>query len=344
MRVMLGHRILSRFHDRLTASTRGQHDWLESFDWDAARLSEAIADVEVYVGSTLRPEDARRAERLRLVHVVGAGYDGIPLDALHPGVTVATTHHHGRSIAEHVLMSILMLSRDVLGADRALRAGRWRNVAVDPALPFGTTLPDRRVGIIGFGETGTEVARLCQAVGLRIRAVRRDPSAPFPADLRPDWVGGNDRLPELLADSDVVVVTVPLNAATRGLIGPAELAAMGPEALLVNVARGPVVQEEALYEALSSGTIAGAALDVWWSGPPEAPSRLPFHDLPNVLMTPHHSGHTADTFAARATEIADNIDRLERGDALSNVVRAPAAAGNVAAAPPSPARAVPHDE
>ncbi|GGV74186.1 2-hydroxyacid dehydrogenase [Streptomyces griseoloalbus] len=344
MRIMLNHRILSRFHDRLKASTHGRHDWLESFDWDPARLTEAIADVDVYVGSKLRAEDARRAERLRLVHVVGAGYDGIPMDALHPGVTVATTHHHGRSIAEHVLMSVLMLSRDVLGADRALRAGRWRNVAVDPTLPFGTTLRGRRVGVVGFGETGTEVARLCQAVGMRVRAVRRDPSAPFPADLRPDWIGGNDRLPELLADSDVVVVTVPLNAATEGLIGPAELAAMGPEALLVNVARGPVVQEEALYRALSSGTIAGAALDVWWSGPPEAPSRLPFHDLPNVLMTPHHSGHTADTFAARATEIADNIDRLERGDALGNVVRAPAAAGSTATAPPSPARAVPHDE
>ncbi|OKJ96634.1 2-hydroxyacid dehydrogenase [Streptomyces sp. CB02400] len=323
MRIMLDHRILSRFHDRLKASTQGEHDWLEAFDRDAARLSEAVADIDVYVGSKLSPEDARRARRLRLVHVVGAGYDGIPLDALHPGVTVATTHHHGRSIAEHVLMSVLMLSRDVLGADRALRAGRWRNVAVDPGLPFGTTLHGRRVGIIGFGETGTEVARLCQAVGLRVRAVRRDPSAPFPADLRPDWVGGDDRLPELLADSDVVVVTVPLGPATRGLIGPAELKAMGPDALLVNVARGPVVQEEALYEALGSGTIAGAALDVWWSGPPDAPSRLPFQDLPNVLMTPHHSGHTADTFAARATEIAENIDRLERGDALTNVVRAP---------------------
>ncbi|GAA5206258.1 2-hydroxyacid dehydrogenase [Streptomyces thinghirensis] len=322
MRIMLDHRILSRFHDRLKASTQGEHDWLEAFDWDAARLSEAVTDIDVYVGSKLRPEDARRAQRLRLVHVVGAGYDGIPLDALHPGVTVATTHHHGRSIAEHVLMSVLMLSRDVLGADRALRAGHWRNVAVDPALPFGTTLRGRRVGIIGFGETGTEVARLCQAAGLRVRAVRRDPSVPFPADLRPDWVGGDGRLPELLSDSDVVVVTVPLSPATRGLIGPAELTAMGPEALLVNVARGQVVQEEALYEALASGTIAGAALDVWWSGPPDAPSRLPFHDLANVLMTPHHSGHTADTFAARATEIAENIDRLERGDALANVVRA----------------------
>ncbi|MEV0642041.1 2-hydroxyacid dehydrogenase [Streptomyces sp. NPDC050619] len=319
---MLNHRILSRFHEPLKARTEGSHDWLDACDWDAARRSEALPDVEVYVGSTLRAEDARRAARLRLVHVVGAGYDGIPLAALGPKVTVATTHHHGRSIAEYVLMSVLMLSRDVLGAERALREGRWRNVAVDPGLPFGTTLPGRRMGIIGFGETGTEVARLCQAAGLRVRAVRRDPSAPFPADLRPDWVGGMDRLLELLTESDVVVVTVPLGPATRGLIGTAELAAMGPGSLLVNVARGPVVQEEALYEALRSGVIGGAALDVWWCGPPQAPSRLPFHELPNVLMTPHHSGHTTDTFAARAAEIADNIGRLRRGDPLVNVVHA----------------------
>ncbi|MFJ2261179.1 2-hydroxyacid dehydrogenase [Streptomyces sp. NPDC087844] len=323
---MLNHRILSRFHEPLKARARGPHTWLESFDWTTERISEAITDAEVFVGSPLRAEDARRAERLRLVHVVGAGYDGIPLDALGPEVSVTTTHHHGRSIAEHVLMSVMMLSRDVLGADRALRSGQWRNVAVDPELPFGTTLEGRRVGILGFGETGTEVARLCQAVGMRVRAVRRDPSAPVPQDLRTDWIGGDDRLPDLLAESDVVVVTVPLGPATRGLIGPAELAAMGPGSLLVNVARGPVVQEDALYEALDSGVIAGAALDVWWSGPPQAPSRLPFHRLPNVLMTPHHSGHTTDTFAARAVEIADNINRLEEGRPLVNVVRAGASA------------------
>ncbi|WP_229821282.1 MULTISPECIES: 2-hydroxyacid dehydrogenase [Streptomyces] len=318
---MLDHRILSRFHEPLMARTEGRHGWLEACDRDAERKAEALSDVEVHVGTKLGAGDARRAARLRLVHVAGAGHDGNALDALHPGVTVSTTHRHGRSIAEHVLMSVMMLSRDVLGAGRALRAGRWRNVAVDRGLPFGRTLQGRRVGVIGFGETGTEVARLCQAVGLRVRAVRRDPSAPVPADLRPDWIGGNDRLHDLLADSDVVVVTVPLGPATRGLIGPAELAAMGPESLLVDVARGPVVQEEALYEALRARTIGGAALDVWWSAPPGAPSRLPFHELPDVVRTPHHSGHTAGTFAARAEEIADNVNRLARGEPLTGTVR-----------------------
>ncbi|MGC9497451.1 NAD(P)-dependent oxidoreductase [Streptomyces sp. WG7] len=112
----------------------------------------------------------------------------------------------------------------MLGADRALRAGRWHNAAVAPRTPFGTTLTGRRAGIIGFGETGTEVARLCQAAGLRVRAVRCDPTAPVPTGPRPDGVGGNDRMPGLLAESDVVVVMVPLGPATRGLVGPAELA------------------------------------------------------------------------------------------------------------------------
>ncbi|MCF2437198.1 hydroxyacid dehydrogenase [Streptomyces thinghirensis] len=235
---------------------------------------------------------------------------------------MATTHHHGRSIAEHVLMSVLMLSRDVLGADRALRAGHWRNVAVDPAPPFGTTLRGRRVGIIGFGETGTEVARLCQAAGLRVRAVRRDPRPRSRADLRPDWVGGDDRLPELLSDSDVVVVTVPLSPATARTDRPRRTDGQWARRRCWSTWRGGRWSGGALYEALASGTIAGAALDVVVRPARDAPSRLPFHDLANVQMTPHHSGHTADTFAARATEIAENIDRLERGDALANVVRA----------------------
>lgn len=322
MRIMLNHTILSRFHAPLKERAAGGHTWLEAQDWEEDEITAAIGEVDVYVGSRLSAEAARRADRLRLVHVVGAGYDGIPLDALPPAVTVANTHHHGRSIAEWVLMAVMMLSRDVLGADRALRAGRWRNVAVDPLLPFGTTLGGLRVGIVGFGETGGEVARLCQAVGMRVRAVRRAPDAPLPAGTAPEWVGGTDRLPELLADSDVVVVTVPLSPATRGLIGSAELAAMAPGALLVNVARGPVVDEEALYRALTGGVIAGAAVDVWWDRPPNPPSRLPFHELPNVLMTPHHSGHTAETFGRRAAEIADNITRLAAGEPVANVVRA----------------------
>jgi phosphoglycerate dehydrogenase-like enzyme len=254
------------------------------------------------------------------VHVAGAGYDGIPLHALPDTVAVANTYHHGRSIAEHVLMCLLALSRQVLRTDRELRAGRWRNVAVDPALPLADVLAGKRVGIICLGGIGTETARLCAALGMRVRAVRRNRMAGLPADVRPEWVGGHEDLPKLLGDADFVVVTVPLTPETTGLLGRAEFAAMGPRAALINVARGPVVREDDLYEALRTHQIAGAALDVWWGAPPSAPSRLPFGELDNVLMTPHNSGHTTETFENRAREIAANIVRLERNLPLANLL------------------------
>ena len=160
---------------------------------------------------------------------------------------------------------------------------------------------------------------------MRVRAVRRSPSAPLPGDVTPEWVGAEDQLHELLATSDVVVVTVPLSQATRGMIDAAALAAMRPTAVLVNVARGAVVDEAALHAALTDGTIAGAGIDVWWRNPrdPEAPppSHLDFTGLDNVVLTPHQSGHTAEVFAGRAGDITDNVDALAAGTPLRNLVR-----------------------
>jgi phosphoglycerate dehydrogenase-like enzyme len=185
-------------------------------------------------------------------------------------------------------------------------------------------LAGRVLGIVGFGEIGTAVARLGAALGMRVRAVRRTPTAPLPDGVAPEWVGSDDQLPELLADSDVVVVTVPLSDATRGLIDAAALAAMRPTAVLVNVSRGAVVDEEALHAALTDGTIAGAGIDVWWRNPrdPDSPppSHLDFTGLDNVVLTPHQSGHTREVFAGRARDIADNVDALASGTPLRNLV------------------------
>jgi phosphoglycerate dehydrogenase-like enzyme len=138
------------------------------------------------------------------------------------------------------------------------------------------------------------------------------------------WAGASDRLTALMTESDVVVVCAPLTERTVGMIGADELRALGPAGVLINVGRGPLVVESALYEALSTGAIAAAALDVWYHYPDAAgegrPSELPFQTLPNVLMTPHVSGVTADTFAGRAGDIAANIGRLQRDEPLHNVV------------------------
>ncbi|MFC3997932.1 2-hydroxyacid dehydrogenase [Nocardiopsis sediminis] len=323
---MLTDPILTRFRDELTRNGGDGHDWQFLAGRPDDEVAGRLRDADVLVASRMTAGMAASAKALRLVHVTGAGVDRIAFGALAPGVAVCNTFHHGSSIAEHVVMVALMLSRRVRRADALLRQGRWESVAVDPAVPLGDTLAGRTVGVIGLGEIGTEVVRATTALGMHARAVRRTPGAPLPEGVRLDRIDGDDGLPALLAGSDVVVVTVPLSAATTGLIGARELALMRPDALLVNVARGPIVDEDALYDALAAGRIAGAALDVWWSHPKDGGGARgytrPFDALDNVVMTPHHSGHTRTTFAGRAAEIAANIARLAEGRPLENVVRA----------------------
>ncbi|WP_309237933.1 2-hydroxyacid dehydrogenase [Streptomyces albidus (ex Kaewkla and Franco 2022)] len=325
LRVLVTDEIISRFEPELTSGGRNGHLWTMAAGKPDAEILAALPESDVLVCSGMSTAMAEAGAGLRLVHVTGAGCDGIPFDSLAPGVAVANTSHHGRSVAEHVLMCMMMLSRRVQSADRELRSGLWRTVRTDPRLDFGATLEGRTVGLIGFGEIGLRTARLVSAMGMRVRAVRRNPAAAVPDDVELDQVGGVDELPLLLAESDVVVVTAPLTEETRGLLGAEAFEAMKPGAILVNVARGPVVDEEAVFTALSSGAIAGAALDVWWDAAGEPgraiPSRFPFEQLDNVVLTPHHSGHTRNTFEARARDIAGNVGRLASGRPLTNQVR-----------------------
>lgn len=316
--------IISRFAERLTAAAP-EHRWRFLAGAPAAERAAAITTADVVVCSRLEAVEAASARRARLVHVTGAGLDRVAVEALPARAAVANTFHHARPIAEHVLMSVLALSRRLLRADRDLRSGTWRTIATDPDVPLHPTLDTMTLGVVGLGSIGLETVRLAEAVGMSTAAVRHRPDAPVPDGVHPRWVGGTTELPRLLAESDVVVVTVPLSAATEGMIGAAELATMRPTALLVNVARGPVVDQAALYRALVEGQIAGAAIDVWWGAPAPGrtpPADLPFTELDNVVLTPHHSGHARRTFELRADDIADNVARLARGQQLRNVVRA----------------------
>jgi phosphoglycerate dehydrogenase-like enzyme len=304
-------------------------DYLDEPGWEVlthrpdAEVEARLPDADVLVASRVTPAMAAAATRLRLLHVPGAGLDRIALDALPPAVTVCNAFHHGRSIAEHVVMVSLMLARRVLLTDRMLRQGTWVSVAVDPDERPGTTLAGRTVGVVGLGEIGQAVARALTTLGMRAQAVRRTPTAPdgFPVDRIADMSG----LDDLLCTSDIVVLTVPLTDQTRGMIDARRLALMRRDAILVNVARGPLVDEDALFDALSAGRIGGAALDVWWGHPKDGTGAKgytrPFELLDNVVLTPHNSGHTRETFTGRAAEIKANIERLTGGEPLTNVVR-----------------------
>jgi phosphoglycerate dehydrogenase-like enzyme len=323
LRVLVTDPIICRFETELRAAGPG-HDWAIASGWSQEDLLAAIVDADVLVCSRMSTEMAAAASRLKLVQVTGAGYDKIPLDALAPSVQVANAYRHGQSIAEYVIMATLMLSRRQNEVSREMSSGIWHTVGNDQTLPFPLSLRGKTMGVIGMGGIGAEVAAMARGMGMRVQAVRRNPRATLPDGVELDWIGGMDELPQLLGTSDVVVIAVPLTAETLGFIDAAAFASMQSTAIIINVARGPIIDEEALYDALRTGVIAGAGIDVWWSEPGTAtspPSRFPFHTLDNVTATPHNAGHARVTFERRAEDIASNIDSLAAGRPLINVVR-----------------------
>jgi len=295
---------------------------------DEAGIMGKLATVDVLVSLAFTREMGAAAGPLKLVQVPGAGLDRIDRTALPAGAWLANAYGHETGIAEYVLGAMLALTRDFARLDAALRRGVWESqwaVGVAPPAPW-PELAGRTVGIVGYGRIGQAVARRARAFDMQVLAIRRDVVRSAADDL--DLLGGPELLDEVLRRADYLVLTLPLTDATRGLIGAAPLGAMKPTAMLVNVSRAEIIDESALYHALAEGRIAAAALDVWYRYPTEAapmlPARQPFHELPNVLLTPHVSGWTAGMLEARARLIAENIARTARGEPPLN--RIPTAA------------------
>jgi phosphoglycerate dehydrogenase-like enzyme len=291
---------------------------------DEGGIVSQLSDVDVLVTLAFTREMAAAARRLKLVQVPGAGLDRIDRAALPPGTALANAYGHETGIAEYVMGAMLALTRDFSRLDGALRAGRWESqwaVGPPPPAPW-PELAGKTVGILGYGRIGQGVARRARAFDMEVCAVRRDVSRSAGDGLA--LLGGLDVLDEVLRRSDYVVVTIPATPATRGLLGEEQLGTMKRTAMLINVSRGEIVDEHALYRALADGTIAAAALDVWYRYPldsgPTPPAHEPFHELPNVLMTPHVSGWTEGMLQARARLIAENIERTARGEPPMNLV------------------------
>lgn len=286
-----------------------------------ARLSE----MDVLVSLVFTREMGAAARRLKLVQVPGAGVDRIDRSALPPGAWLANAYGHETGIAEYVLGAMLAWSRDFSRLDARLRRGNWESVWAIPPTPPAPwpELAGKTLGILGYGRIGQGVARRARAFDMVVWAIRRDATRPGTDGLA--FLGGPDALDEVLKRADYLVLTLPLTAATRGLLGEREFQLMKPTAVLINVARAEIVEEEALYRALAQKTIAGAVLDVWYRYPADAgptfPARQAFHELPNVLMTPHVSGWTEGTLEARSKLIAENIHRVARGEPPLNLIR-----------------------
>ena len=295
--------------------------WHDS--WNEHSVLTDLKDADVYVGPRFTEAMGAEAPNVRLVHVAGAGYDGIEAGALPAGAVCANTFHHESSIAEHIASVLVALRRNLVGQDAALRTGVWSSSVYSAEIRQPETLRGAVVTFLGFGHIGSAAWNLLQAFGAQGIAITRSGTVdPLANSLR--WTGSTDRLAEALSESDILVISIPLTDETTGLVGATQLDDLGPDGLLVNVARGPIVDETALYEALKERRIAGAAIDTWYRYPgPDGrgePSTMPFGRLDNIIMTPHSSGVTAETFRGRAREIAENITRLSKNEPLKNVV------------------------
>jgi phosphoglycerate dehydrogenase-like enzyme len=296
--------------------------WVVELVADKADAAAALVSADAVIAMILRPETVAGAKRLRLCQGFVAGIDLVAVDALPPGCTVCNAYDHEVAIGEHVLGVTLMLTRRLGLRDRDLRAGRFSQ-----GEGFDGDLRGRTVGVIGLGHIGRRVVEVCRAIGMRAVAVTASPSAERAAAGGLEWLGGpgRDDLHELLRRADVAVVCLPLEQATEGLIGAEELAALGPAGILVNVARGPVVQERPLYEALRDGRVAGAAIDVWWQYPSGGavefrPSSEPFWELDNVVLTPHSAGSSESMVHGRWELCIRQLQAFAEGRPLENVI------------------------
>jgi phosphoglycerate dehydrogenase-like enzyme len=285
-----------------------------------------LPQIDVLVTMALTAEMGRAATRLKLVQVPGAGLDRIDRAALPDGAMLANAYGHETGIAEYVIGAIVALTREFARLDRELRRGVWQSqwaVGVAPP-PVWPELAGKTVGILGYGRIGRSIARCARVFGMEVCAIRRNLGNRAETDRTALF--GPDSLEQVLRRSDYLVISMPATPETVGRLGRQELALMKPAAFLINVARAEIVDEDALYDALARGSIAGAALDVWYRYPrttgPSVPAARPFHELPNVLMTPHVAGWTDGMQSARAGLIAENIRRIAaREEPLNRIAR-----------------------
>ncbi len=283
---------------------------VEAFERTA---SDATVIFKWSLSGALLREVFQMCPRVQWVHNRSAGLDNI----LFPEIVaspVPLTNGSGvfsPSLGEFALASILYFAKDLRRMIRSQEAGRWDQFDI-------TEIAGQTVGIVGYGDIGRAVATRVKAMGMRVLAVKRHGPPLYNVDPLVAQIFSPDRLHKMLPQCDYVVVAAPLTAETKSMIDAAALACMKPDAVVINIGRGPVVDEPALIDALSANRIKGAALDVFDREP--LPEGHPFYSLRNVLLSPHCADHTPDWLERAMQFFIDQFARFVKGEPLVNVV------------------------
>jgi phosphoglycerate dehydrogenase-like enzyme len=280
-----------------------------------SKLSASEVLLSWHPSKELRPDEWDVIGRVRLIQLISAGADHVPFANLPPEATLASNAGaYAEPMAEHVLAMALSLAKRLVVEHENLSRGEFNQAIPNQALGGGTC------GILGFGGIGQATARLMRAMGMKVFALNRSGRTQEPID----FIGTLDDLGHVLRVSDLVVVALPLTAATRGLIGSRELGWMKPDAILINVARGAIIDEEALYEHLKSHQDFRAGIDAWWVEPfvhEEFRTGYPFLELPNVLGSPHNFAIVPGMMTEALRRAGENVRRYLSGSPLTGIIR-----------------------
>jgi len=279
------------------------------------------ARAEIAIGGLVPRGFLEAAPRLGWWVVPFAGIPAATRESLRgrPGLTVVNSHFNAGYTAEHAFALLLALMKRIIPGHEGLRRGDWRMRYEEAG---SAALRGTRLLLIGYGAIGRAIVPFARGFDMRVSAIRRTPAAAPELDA----VGTRAELPAFLAEADAIIVALPATQETDGFLGEAEFAAMRPGAFLVNVGRGPAIDEAALHAALSCGRLGGAAIDTWWAYPADAaarsctpPSRLGFADFPNFVFSPHRASHVQERDHERLADLARLLRAIVAGTPL-NVV------------------------
>ena len=292
-----------------------EHEWTEHERTVPSETAERIRNAHVVITnkSPVNAEAIAGAEKLELIAVAATGVDIIDLSACRAANVIVCNvrRYANQSVAEHVMALILCLARGICSHHRRVVAGEWSKSPVfSPDMGKINNIADMQLGIVGAGALGRATAGLAQAMGMQVFFALRDKPDDLP----------RLPLPQLLADSDVISLHLPLTAETRHMFNRNTFAMMKPGALFVNTARGGLVDSTALMEALTSGTLGGAGIDVLPEEPPPTNEPLLMENLSNLIITPHVAWASAQALSIFHQQLIDNIEKFYAGKPQNIVV------------------------
>jgi phosphoglycerate dehydrogenase-like enzyme len=288
-------------------------------------MLEHAPDADIVVAGRVHGDYIRKAPNLKMIQALGAGIDKIDRQAVldRGDIIVCNNHENALEVAEYTIMLLFATAKNIILSDRELRKGDW-------VYGFGGPNPNVEVRnkiclLIGLGNIGAEIAKRLKGFGLNLRAVTRTGKSPNTSLV--DAIVSLKEMQSFVQEADFIILSLPLTHESRGIIDREVISWMKPSSILVNISRGEIVDEGALYQALKEKRIQAAGLDVWWNypqwGKPEMkmPSlNYPYHELDNVVMSPHRAAYSRSTQIAYHEFILENLLRFVRGDQPLNIV------------------------